>query len=175
MFKPDGDSMRRVVPSPLPKRIFELHAIEGAARPRDVVICAGGGGIPTMYTDEPAPAGRRLVGVEAVIDKDLASALLAHRPARRLAGHRHRRRRRLRRLGHPRPEGDPPRSPEALRAGAFAEGSMGPKVRAACEFVEKTGNPAAIGSIAETVALLHGEAGTTVAMDAAGLETVKAG
>ena len=77
-FKPDGDSMRRVVPSPLPKRIFGAGDDRGAAASTArVVICAGGGGIPVMYTDEPVPAGRRLVGIEAVIDKDLASALLA--------------------------------------------------------------------------------------------------
>ena len=69
--------MRRVVPSPLPKRIFGLEPIEALLDTGCVVICAGGGGIPVMYTDEPVPAGRRLVGVEAVIDKDLASALLA--------------------------------------------------------------------------------------------------
>src|SRR5262245_28005815 len=76
-FKPDGDSFRRVVPSPLPRRIIGLQPIEWLLEHDCVVICAGGGGIPVMYTDEPAVPGRRLVGVEAVIDKDLASALLA--------------------------------------------------------------------------------------------------
>ena len=81
-FKPDGDYFRRVVPSPLPKRIFGLEPVEWLLEQGSVVICAGGGGIPVMYTDEPAPAGKRLVGVEAVIDKDLASALLAKTLAR---------------------------------------------------------------------------------------------
>ena len=173
-FKPDGDSLRRVVPSPLPKRIFEIGAIDTLLRGGCVVICAGGGGIPTTYTDEPVPAGRRLVGVEAVIDKDLASALLAtdlkadvlaivtdvdavyadwgtpeQRPIRRA-------------------------SPDALSAGEFAAGSMGPKVRAACAFVEQTGGLAAIGSIKDTAALVRGEAGTVVALEASGLETVGA-
>src|SRR4029077_12351540 len=76
-LKPDGDSMRRVVPSPLPRRIFGLETIELLLGAGCVVICAGGGGIPVMYTAEPVPAGRRLVGIEAVIDKDMASALLA--------------------------------------------------------------------------------------------------
>jgi carbamate kinase len=76
-FKPDGSSFRRVVPSPVPRRIFGLEPIEWLLDSSCVVICAGGGGIPVMYVDEPVPAGRRLVGVEAVIDKDLASALLA--------------------------------------------------------------------------------------------------
>src|SRR5262249_22134496 len=61
-FKPDGDSMRRVVPSPLPKRIFGLETIEVLLRDGAVVICAGGGGIPGMYTDEAGPAGRRAGG-----------------------------------------------------------------------------------------------------------------
>src|SRR4029077_8601132 len=77
VFQPDGDALRRVVPSPLPQRIFGLDPIEWLLDRGCVVVCAGGGGIPVMYTDDPAPAGRTLVGVEAVIDKDLASALLA--------------------------------------------------------------------------------------------------
>jgi carbamate kinase len=172
-FKPDGDSHRRVVPSPRPKRIFEIEAIATLLAQQTVVICAGGGGIPTRYLDEDAPAGRRLVGVEAVIDKDIASALLAidlqadmlvivtdvdaayadwgtpqQRPIRRA-------------------------TPAALAEGGFAAGSMGPKVRAACEFVERTGGRAAIGSINDTPALVRGEAGTLVALDAGGLETVE--
>ena len=71
-FKPDGDHLRRVVPSPAPLRIFERRPIEWMLERGCVVICAGGGGIPTSYT-----ADRQLVGVEAVIDKDHASALLA--------------------------------------------------------------------------------------------------
>ena len=74
---PDGDSMRRAVPSPAPKRIFGIDVIKLLLEQGVIVICAGGGGIPTAYGDEPAPAGRRLHGVEAVIDKDHASALLA--------------------------------------------------------------------------------------------------
>jgi carbamate kinase len=161
-FKPDGDSMRRVVPSPLPKRIFGLETIEVLLGEGAVVICAGGGGIPVMYTDEAVPAGRRLVGIEAVIDKDLASALLAAdlkadalaivtdvdgvyadwgTPDQRLISRA---------------------TPEELSAGEFAEGSMGPKVRAACTFVEQTGGKSVIGSITDTEALLRGDAGTTV-------------
>jgi carbamate kinase len=169
-FKPDGESYRRVVPSPKPQRIFELRPIRVLLAQGAIVICAGGGGIPTRYTDEPAPAGRQLVGVEAVIDKDLASALLAididadallivtdvdaaytgwgtadQRPIRRA-------------------------EPAALRSHGFAEGSMGPKILAACEFVEKTGKRAVIGSMSDTPALLAGDAGTTVTLDASGLE-----
>jgi carbamate kinase len=169
-FRPDGDSFRRVVPSPAPKRIFEIGAIRLLLERGAVVICAGGGGVPTRYTDEDVPAGKRLVGVEAVIDKDLASALLAidldadllaivtdvdatyanwgtpdQKPIRRA-------------------------HPATLREQGFAEGSMGPKVLAACEFVEKTGKRAVIGSMADTPALLAGTAGTSVTLDAEGLE-----
>jgi carbamate kinase len=174
-FRPDGGSLRRVVPSPLPKRIFEIQAIRSLLEQNCVVICAGGGGIPTTYTDEPSPAGRRLEGIEAVIDKDLASALLAidldadvlaivtdvdavyadwGTPDQRA----------IRRA-----------SPESLADSEFAAGSMGPKVRAACEFAVRTGRPAAIGSIADTAALISGEAGTVVALDAKGLEVATVG
>jgi carbamate kinase len=169
-FKPDGDSFRRVVPSPLPRRIFGLEPVEWLLAHGCVVICAGGGGIPVMYTDEPVPAGRRLVGVEAVIDKDLASALLGEdlRADALLivtdveavySGWGTAEQRAIRRA-----------SPAALAETEFAEGSMGPKVRAACAFVERTGGIAAIGSIGETAALLRGEAGTLVTPEATGLE-----
>jgi carbamate kinase len=169
-FKPDGDSQRRVVPSPAPKRIFEIHAIEALLRQGTVVICAGGGGIPTRYTDEPVPAGRRLVGVEGVIDKDLASALLAtdlHADMLVIvtdvdAVY----------AGWGTPDQRPIRhaTPAQLQEREFAEGSMGPKVRAACAFVEQTGGRAAIGSIRETQALVAGTTGTIVSLDAAALE-----
>jgi carbamate kinase len=166
-FKPDADGFRRVVPSPLPKRIFGIPAIRALLEGGWIVICSGGGGIPTRYTDEPAVPGRRLEGVEAVIDKDLASALLAAD------------------LGADAlviatdvdavytdwgtPDQQPIRhaTPSDLAASEFAEGSMGPKVRAASTFVEKSGGRAAIGSITDIEALLHGEAGTTVALAAA--------
>ena len=169
-FKEDGDRLRRVVPSPPPKRIFEIEPIKALLEQGCVVICAGGGGIPTTYTSDPAPAGRRLVGVEAVIDKDLASALLAiDLEADVLA------------IvtdvdavysdwGTPEQRAIKRATPATLGASEFAAGSMGPKVRAACAFVERTGKIAAIGSIAETEALVRGEAGTVVALDAQGLE-----
>jgi carbamate kinase len=159
-----------VVPSPLPRQIFGLEPIELLLGHGCVVVCAGGGGIPVMYTDEPSPAGRTLVGVEAVIDKDLASALLA-RDLKADAllivtdvdavyqGWGTPDQRAIRRA-----------TPAALLATEFAEGSMGPKVRAACSFVEETGGRAVIGSIADTPAMLRGEAGTVVTRDADGLE-----
>jgi len=173
-FKPDGDSFRRVVPSPLPRRIFGVEPLEVLLQSGAIVICAGGGGVPVMYDTEPVPAGRRLVGVEAVIDKDLASALLAedlHADALIIvtdvdAVY----------AGWATPEQRPIRraAPEALGESEFAAGSMGPKVRAACSFVERTNGFAAIGSIADTPALLRGETGTIVTRQAAGLELVNA-
>ena len=169
-FKPDGTSFRRVVPSPRPQRIFEIRPIRLLLEQGAVVICAGGGGIPTRYTDEPVPAGRRLVGIEAVIDKDLASAQLAIELDADIllivtdvdAAY----------AGWGTPEQRPIQraDPATLRDQGFAEGSMGPKVLAACEFVEMTGKRAMIGSMKDTPALLAGEAGTTVTLDASGLE-----
>jgi carbamate kinase len=169
-FKPDGDSFRRVVPSPLPQRIFGIEPVEWLLEHDCVVICAGGGGIPVMYTDEAAPAGRQLIGVEAVIDKDLASALLATElGAQALAI--------LTDVdavyadwGTPEQRAIRRATPEALSESEFAAGSMGPKVRAACSFVAETGGLAAIGSITDTGALLRGETGTIVTRDADGLE-----
>jgi carbamate kinase len=163
MFKPDGQSMRRVVPSPRPKRIFGVDPVRWLLERGAVVVCAGGGGIPTMYTDEPTPAGRRLTGVEAVIDKDLASAALAAAvqadallivtdvDAVYLD------------WGTPDQRAIARATPAELSAHSFADGSMGPKVLAACEFVEQTGGVAAIGSVNDAHALLDGRAGTLIA------------
>ncbi len=170
-FGRDGDSYRRVVPSPAPKRIFEIHAIAALLERGAVVICAGGGGVPTRYTDEPVRAGRRLVGVEGVIDKDLAASLLAADLGADVlaivtdvdavyAGWGTPHQRAIRRA-----------SPEELEAAEFAAGSMGPKVRSACWFVEQTGGRAAIGSIQETAALVRGEAGTVVSREGVRVET----
>jgi carbamate kinase len=169
-FKPDGDSLRRVVPSPQPQRIFGLDPVEWLLERGCVVVCAGGGGIPTIYTHDPAPAGRRLDGVEAVVDKDVASALLAIDVKADAflivtdvdAVYTE--------YGTPSQKAIRRATPEALAQLDFTEGSMGPKVRAACSFVEQTGRFAAIGSIGDTQALLRGEAGTVIAPDAAGVE-----
>jgi carbamate kinase len=169
-FKPDGESMRRVVASPVPQRIFGLQPLLWMLEHGAVVVCSGGGGIPVAYIDEQVPAGRRLVGIEAVIDKDMASALLAGDIAADVlaivtdvdAAY----------LGWGTPDQRAIRSagPAALRASEFAAGSMGPKVAAACGFVERTGRRAVIGSIGDAARLIRGEAGTVVAADTAGLE-----
>jgi carbamate kinase len=160
----DGGRYRRVVPSPRPQRIVELGVIELLVDHDVIVICAGGGGIPTVRGQDGG-----LAGVEAVIDKDLASALLA-RELRADAllmltdvdavfeDWRQPQARAIRRA-----------SPRALDALSFEPGSMGPKVEAACEFVERTGGMAGIGRIVDALAILHGEAGTVIAGDAVGL------
>jgi carbamate kinase len=174
-FMADGDSMRRAVPSPAPGRIFGIDVIKSLLDQGVVVICAGGGGIPTCYADDPAPAGRRLRGVEAVIDKDLASALLAMEIGADAlvivtdvdAVYAD--------WGTPKQRAIHSTTPSKLATSEFAAGSMGPKVRAACWFVERTGGFAGIGSIDDTEGLLRGDAGTRVAPDSAGTDVVGTG
>jgi len=162
---PDGDKFRRVVASPLPQRIFQIRPVKWLLEHGCIVICAGGGGIPTMYG-----ADGKLHGVEAVVDKDRASSLLAReleadlfimatdaeavyldwgKPTQRA----------IRRV--------PPR---LLDPALFAAGSMGPKVEAAVEFAMRTGKAAAIGALADVERISRGEAGTLVTGEAAELE-----
>jgi len=159
VFKPDGDYWRRVVPSPEPRRIFEIRPIRWLLDKDVVVICAGGGGVPTMFLPD---ADRTLAGVEAVIDKDLASELLAREVGADLlvmatdidgvyTGWGTPEQRRLDRV-----------TASELRALPFAAGSMGPKVSAAVRFVEATGNRAAIGGLKQIEAIVDGDAGTQV-------------
>ena len=158
-FRRDGEHLRRVVPSPEPKRIFELRPIQWLLEKGVLVICAGGGGIPTAWVPGQ---DRVLGGVEAVIDKDLASALLARDLDADLfvmatdvdgvyAGWGTPDQRRLERV-----------TPGELRGQAFAAGSMGPKVEAAMRFVESTEHRAAIGSLEDIEEIVEGNAGTSV-------------
>lgn len=164
-FKLDGQKWRRVVASPEPKQIFELDPIRWLVEKGTVVICAGGGGIPTVYLPDGT---RTLVGIEAVIDKDLATELLARElgadifvmatdaegvyldwgtPEQRLLGYV---------------------TPDELATHEFAAGSMGPKVEAAMRFVRKTGNRAAIGRLEDITEIAAGLAGTNVVRDIPG-------
>ena len=153
----DGDKFRRVVASPKPKRIFEIRPIRSLVEQGTIVICAGGGGIPTMYDEHG-----RLHGVEAVIDKDLAAALLAEQLDADLLiiatdvdgvytnwGTPDQRR-----LGRV--------TPDELAALRLPAGSMGPKVHAACGFATATGNEAVIGSLNDIARIVVGGAGTRV-------------
>jgi carbamate kinase len=154
---PDGpDYYRRVVPSPQPREIVELDAIETLLGNGSIVVCAGGGGIPVVRE------GNRLRGVEAVIDKDLTAALLAEElNADQLLiltdvpyierGWR-----------TTTPVPIKTATPAELRQLDFAAGSMGPKVDAVCRFVERTGGEAVIGSLAELSEVAAGRSGTRV-------------
>ena len=146
-----GSGWRRVVPSPRPLQVLEARVIELLASQGVTVICAGGGGIPVLERSDGT-----LIGVEAVIDKDLASALLARQlgadhpmlltdvdgvyldwgsAAARL----------IKRAG-----------PRALDPADFAPGSMGPKIEAAIGFTAETGRPASIGRLEEATRILAG-------------------
>lgn len=153
----DGEGYRRVIASPAPSRIVELSAVERLVTSGVVVICAGGGGIPVVRLP-----GGELVGVEAIIDKDLTAALLA---------------RQLRAdalliltdvdavfAGWGTPDERPLErvTPEELRTYDFANGSMGPKVAGAIDFVEATGGFAGIGALGAAESLLRQESGTIV-------------
>jgi len=159
---PDGSWWRRVVPSPRPQRVLAIDAVRALLGAGSTVICAGGGGVPTT-----GPSGR-LVGVEAVIDKDLASMALAtsvhadrlilatdvdgvyegwSTDAPQLITHAH---------------------PESIDPTRFAAGSMAPKVQAAVEFA-RSGGQAVIGALRDLDGLLHGRSGTCVSLQAEGI------
>ncbi|BCG75258.1 carbamate kinase [Mesorhizobium sp. 113-1-2] len=153
---PDGDKWRRVVPSPKPLAILEASVISFLVERGVIVICTGGGGVPVIARDDGS-----LCGVEAVIDKDLASSLLARQLQADMlllltdvdavyVDYGTAAARALRRV-----------SPKELSGKNFAAGSMGPKVSAAIEFVEATGNSAAIGRLEDAVEIVRGRQGTT--------------
>lgn len=154
---PDGDGFRHVVPSPRPLRILEIETIKLLVRSGVLVICAGGGGIPVIAGE----AGWR--GIEAVIDKDYASALLARElGADALLM--------LTDVDAVYADWDGAKacplgavSTDDLRKYEFAPGSMGPKVEAAINFAEATGRVAGIGRLQDAAAILRGEAGTRIA------------
>ena len=154
-IKRDGEYWRRVVPSPEPHRIFELRPIHWLLEKGTVVICAGGGGIPTSYVEKG-----KLEGVEVVIDKDKASSLLAFELDADL-------------LimatdtdgvyidwGSDSKEIISKTTPEKISQYTFDSGSMGPKVEAACTFVERTGQRAVIGSLNDIKKMVNSLAGT---------------
>ncbi|MGD9740456.1 MAG: carbamate kinase [Bauldia sp.] len=153
----DGKGWRRLVPSPRPQEILAAKVIEMLFDLNVTVICAGGGGIPIVEDD-----GGMLRGVEAVVDKDFASSLLARRLGADL----------LMLLtdvdavysGWGTEQAMPLASvcSRDLDPGMFPPGSMRPKVEAAMEFAVLTGRPAAIGALADAEAILRGERGTRI-------------
>ena len=156
-IRPDGTAWRRVVASPEPCALVELAIVESLLADHAVVVCAGGGGIPVCRN-----ANGQLRGIEAVVDKDLTSALVAKDicadalviltdvPAVELG------------YGTPTSQAIGHTTVAALRAQNFAAGSMGPKVDAACRFVEATGKRAMIGQLDDAEELLAGTKGTLV-------------
>lgn len=157
VMKEDGPYYRRVVASPMPQRIVEIKVIRSLVENGTVVVCSGGGGIPVIRDDD----GKQ-VGVEAVIDKDRSGAVLAESldadffmiltdvPAV-FDNYGTEEQIEIRRA-----------TPAQLRSKGFAAGSMGPKVEAACTFVELTGGVAAIGRLEDAVSILNGDAGTII-------------
>lgn len=153
----DGDGFRRVVPSPVPQRIVQIEPVRRLLETGVLVICAGGGGVPVTVTESGA-----LHGVEAVVDKDLASASLAVALDAEV----------LLLLtdvdgvyadfGGKNPHRIRSSSPELLGGMPFDAGSMGPKVSAACDFAIRTGGTAAIGSLEQATQILAGDAGTLI-------------
>jgi carbamate kinase len=155
--KQDGNKWRRVVPSPLPRHIFQIRPIKWLLEKGCIVICTGGGGIPTMFDQS-----RKLHGAEVVIDKDFASALLAKELQADLyimatdtdAVYL---------------DWDTPNARalhqvtyDDLKGHQFPAGSMGPKVKAACWFTETTKNRAAIGALSDVEKIVLGKAGTII-------------
>ncbi|MGE8190767.1 carbamate kinase [Pseudomonas sp. NPDC086278] len=161
---PDGDKYRRVVASPRPKRIFEIRPIKWLLEKGSIVICAGGGGIPTMYG-----AHGKLQGVEAVIDKDLCSALLAEQLESDLLVIATDVNAAFIDFGKPTQKAIAQAHPDDMEKLGFAAGSMGPKVQAACEFARKTGKVAVIGSLSDIEAIVQGKAGTRISTATPGI------
>jgi carbamate kinase len=156
-IRKDGNRWRRVVPSPEPGELLDLTLIRQLAASGVIVICSGGAGVPVTRDLSGA-----LRGVEAVVDKDLTAALLAEQ------------------IGadalllltdvaavedaYGTPDAKPIHhvTPAELRARSFPAGSMGPKIDAACLFVERTGKMAVIGQLADAQAVLERKAGTVI-------------
>lgn len=163
----DGGAWRRVVGSPRPQQVIETSLIRLLLDSGAVVICAGGGGVPVVRR-----AGGNLEGVEAVVDKDLTSALLAEALGAdfllvltdvscvQLD------------FGKPNPHRIARATPESLRRLEFPSGSMGPKVDAVCRFVERTGGRGAIGRLEDATEVLDGLKGTVIAREQTGHDLV---
>jgi carbamate kinase len=153
----EGNKWRRVVPSPIPKRIFQMRPIKWLLEKGTIVICTGGGGIPTVYNDDG-----KLLGADVVIDKDYAGALLAKELDADLyimatdadAVYLN--------WGTPGAKALGKVTYNDLKDQDFPSGSMGPKVISACWFAEKTGKIAAIGAMSDLEKIVAGERGTII-------------
>jgi carbamate kinase len=156
---PDGDKWRRVVPSPEPLEIPDMRVLKLLLDQGVVVVCAGGGGIPVLRRDDGS-----MVGIEAVIDKDAASALLARQLSADAlllltdvdAVYRD--------FGTDQSTALSELTVAEARALDMPAGSMGPKLQAACDFAE-AGGISGIGRLQDAVAILEGSAGTRVSAE----------
>jgi len=152
----DGDKWRRVVPSPAPKEIPDIRVLKLLLDQEVVIICTGGGGIPVLRRND-----RSMTGVEAVIDKDAASALLAKELGADAlllltdvdAVYRD--------FGKPTAAAVRTVTPAQARTLDVPAGSMGPKVKAACDFAD-TGGISGIGRLEDALAILEARAGTLI-------------
>ena len=158
---PDNDKYRRVVASPKPVNIFGLEPLKTLIDNKYIVVCGGGGGIPTWVDDN----GKQH-GAEAVIDKDLATALLASIIdadliviATDVDGA-------YLDWGKPEQKRIALAAPDAALAFGFASGSMGPKIEAAANFAKATGKDAVIGALADIEQIVAGKAGTRISVKA---------
>ena len=156
-FKKDGDHWRRVVGSPRPQRVVETRLIRLLLSSGAVVVCAGGGGVPVIRNEHG-----RLQGVEAVVDKDFTSSVLAEALDADVLLILTDIPNVVRDFDTPGAEPILRATPAAIRLENFPAGSMGPKVDAACRFVEVTGGMAAIGRLEDAVAIINGTAGTII-------------
>ncbi|MGI8589392.1 MAG: hypothetical protein ACR2M5_00100 [Nakamurella sp.] len=159
----DGDRWRRVVASPEPQRIIEQGSVTGLLDTGAVVICAGGGGAAVTVSSD-----HHLAGVEAVVDKDYVSAMLAIAvgadrlivltdvPAV------------MTDFGTPKAAALGHVSLAELAGMSFPAGSMAPKIEGCRRFVAATGGSASIGLLTDAAALLAGTAGTTITEKTAG-------
>ncbi|ALX93908.1 carbamate kinase [Serratia sp. JSRIV001] len=155
-MKLDGKYLRRVVPSPEPKKIVDIEAINLLLAKNHIVICNGGGGVPMVAS------AQGMIGSEAVIDKDLASALLAEAlDADHLviltdadAVYQH--------WGTPQQKAIRSATTQELAPMAVADGSMGPKIMAVSRFVQRSGKVAHIGALQDIESVLAGTAGTLI-------------
>lgn len=155
--KADGAGFRRVVASPAPQNIPDVDLIELLLDHSVVVVCAGGGGIPVVCQTDGS-----LIGIEAVIDKDAASALLARKiQADALllltdvdAVYLN--------WGTDNESALSRTTPSALAEHEFATGSMAPKIAAACDFVEQSGGIAGVGRLEDALLILEGKTGTLI-------------
>jgi len=155
--KPDGPKWRRVVGSPRPERVVETRLIRLLLNSGAIVVCAGGGGVPVIRNEDG-----HLEGVEAVVDKDLTASVLAQAldadVLMILTDVPHV----LRGFGTDDAEPILRATPAAIRREDLPAGSMGPKVEAACRFVELTGDMAAIGRLDDAQTIIEGKAGTII-------------